>query len=149
MYTQGELPKGSPVDLVVSDGPEPRAISDWKGKTYEEAAPAFEKAGLVPQREDVFSDDVEKGKIVGTDPPAGSKVEKGSTVKVLVSKGKEMIAVPNVAGMSAGQAADKLEAAGFRVTDTVGPPNRPVLATDPPAGEKHPRGTGVIIYTRQ
>jgi beta-lactam-binding protein with PASTA domain len=70
-------------------------------------------------------------------------------VKILVSKGKEMIAVPDVAGMSASQAADRLEAAGFSVRDTVGPPNRPVLATDPPAGERHARGTGVIIYTRQ
>ena len=149
MYTEGELAKGSIVDLVVSDGPEPRKISDWAGRTYEEAAAAFETAGLVPQRQDVFHDTVEAGKIVGTDPPVGSEVEKGATVKILVSKGKEMIAIPNVAGMSPGQAADKLESAGFRVTDTVGPPNRPVLATDPPAGEKHPRGTGIIIYTRR
>jgi beta-lactam-binding protein with PASTA domain/serine/threonine protein kinase len=149
VFQQGELPKESTVDFVLSDGPEPRKISNWAGKTYEEAAPNFEAAGLVPQRQDVFSDDVDAGKIVGTDPPAGSEVPKGSTVKILVSKGKELIAVPNVAGMSASQAADRLEAAGFRVSDTVGPPNRPVLATDPPAGEKHPRGTKVIIYTRQ
>lgn len=36
-----------------------------------------------------YSDDVPKGKVIATDPPAGEKVEYGSAVKVTVSGGKE------------------------------------------------------------
>ena len=45
-------------------------------------------------------------------------------------------------------AADQLDAAGFVVVDTIGPPNGTVLATDPPAGEFLRKGSSIRIVTR-
>jgi DNA mismatch repair protein MutS2 len=46
-------------------------------------------------------------------------------------------------------AAAALQAAGFTVSGVEGSPTGTVLATDPPAGEQHPRGTAVRIFTRR
>jgi serine/threonine-protein kinase len=96
-----------------------------------------------------FSDTVPNGQVIGTDPPAGAEVERGSTVRVLVSKGQELIAVPDVSGRSVEEAAASLEAAGLAVSGVTGNPRGVVLATDPPAGEQVPRGTGVVIFARR
>ena len=57
--------------------------------------------------------------------------------------------MPDVSGLSAAAAADQLTAMGFVVSDTDGPPNRDVIATDPPAGESLRKGSDIIIFTRR
>ncbi|MBS1837251.1 MAG: PASTA domain-containing protein, partial [Actinobacteria bacterium] len=59
------------------------------------------------------------------------------------------IPVPNVVGQSGTAAAAALQAAGFGVSGIEGSPSSAVLATDPPAGEAHPAGTPVRIFTRR
>jgi beta-lactam-binding protein with PASTA domain len=51
------------------------------------AAQALAKAGLVPDVERVFSATVPAGKLIDQDPPKGTKLEEGSTVKLVYSKG--------------------------------------------------------------
>ena len=65
-----------------------------------------------------------------------------------MSKGPAPIAVPDVRYNSGAIAAELLEQAGFTVSGIEGSPSGMVLATDPPAGELHPRGTSVRIFTR-
>ena len=65
-----------------------------------------------------------------------------------VSKGPAPIAVPDVRYNSGSVATAMLEDAGFTVSGIEGSPSGMVLATDPPAGELHPRGTAVRIFTR-
>jgi len=66
-----------------------------------------------------------------------------------VSLGLPFITIPDVSGMSASDAADELTALGFVVSDTDGPPNRNVIATDPPAGEALRKGSDIVIFTRR
>ena len=142
-----EIPKGSAVALTVSAGPEPRRISDWRNKTFEEAKAGLEGSGLVVRRVDAFSDDVEAGRVVRTEPGNGQQAPKGSTVTVVVSKGPDMVVVPDVRGNTVEEATTKIEAAGLRVTNVFGPPRRRVLITNPGAGTKVKRGAGVDLYT--
>ena len=95
------------------------------------------------------SETVPEGQIIRAIPGVNAEAARGLEATVYVSLGLPFVTVPNVVGKAAATAADILIAAGLIVEDTVGAPNRPVLATDPPAGERVRKGTPVIIYTRR
>ncbi|MFP5256453.1 MAG: protein kinase domain-containing protein [Acidimicrobiia bacterium] len=148
--TSGEQPKGSEVLLTVSAGPAPRTVPDGlAGGSYEDAAKALEDVQLTPARVEEFSDDVEKGKVVGTRPPAGEQLPRGATVEVVVSKGPDVVKVPKVEGLTLDEAIARLEGAGLTVGDVSGPARGEPYVTDPPAGATVKRGTTVDIYLRR
>jgi serine/threonine-protein kinase len=147
--TPAQLPKGDPVTLIVSGGPAPRTVPDVPaGSTYEQAAAAVTGVQLVPARVDEFSDTVPANQVIRLDPSPGTEVPRDSQVNVVVSKGPELIPVPDVTGKSVPEATQILQAAGFVVDGVVGNPTKEVLATSPPAGEPHPRGTKVVLLAR-
>ncbi|MBA3653136.1 MAG: PASTA domain-containing protein [Actinobacteria bacterium] len=144
-----ELPKGSGVDLIVSNGSKPVVLSDWKGKPFDEAKRAMESVGFKVQRKDVYSDAFPTvGTVVSTAPGPG-EVARGATVVVNVSKGPESVAVPNVVDKSVENATSILEGEGLTVTGVFGPPRGRVFQTLPLAGAKVKRGAGVDLYTRR
>lgn len=55
-----------------------------------------------------YSDEVEKGKIIATDPKAGTTLRHHSKVKVTISKGKEPIKLPDLAGKTEDEATEIL-----------------------------------------
>jgi serine/threonine-protein kinase len=146
--TPPQLAKGDPINLIVSDGPAPRAVPQLApGTTVDQATQALKGVQLTPARRDDFSDTVPAGQIIGTEPPAGTEVPRDSTVTIIVSKGLPVI--PNVAGQSVQDAAAQLQAAGFTVSGVDGNPGRTVTGTNPPAGTQAKKGTGVTIITRR
>lgn len=67
-----------------------------------------------------YSDDVEEGKVIRTDPEAGTELEKGATLTVYISKGKqkednENVSVPGLLGMTEDGARAALEAKGLKI----------------------------------
>jgi beta-lactam-binding protein with PASTA domain/tRNA A-37 threonylcarbamoyl transferase component Bud32 len=58
-----------------------------------------------------------KDTIISQDPGPGSKVDKGSTVQVVVSKGADLVTVPNLVGMSQTDAQAALAAVGLKLGD--------------------------------
>ena len=89
-------------------------------KTYEEAEAELKEMGLKIERgEDVPSDEVEEGKIANQTPEKGEKVEKGDTITVRISSGKEKTIVPNLIGNMYDESTVKaaLEAAGLKFGD--------------------------------
>lgn len=90
------------------------AVPEVGGMTFEQAQGVLAAEGLVAVQEDVFDFDVPAGTTVGSDPDAGARVDKSSTVTVLVSKGPQEHALTGFAGMPADQARAALE--GVRVT---------------------------------
>jgi serine/threonine-protein kinase len=144
---ESTLPKGTPVDLVVSDGPAPRTITDFTTKTYDEAAAALSAAGLTPAQAVRFNNTVAAGRVIGTDPAAGTSVPRGATVTVIVSKGPDVVRVPSVGGMTVDAAVARMQQFGLTVTNVFGPPNRKVFTTLPGVGATVARGSGVDLYT--
>ena len=78
----------------------------------------MEKAGLQPSEREENSDTVEKGRVISVSPTEGQKVDKGSSVTLVVSSGKPQADVPDVTGKSFDEAQSTLQAAGFKVTRT-------------------------------
>ena len=143
----GEAPKGTKVNIVVSDGPPPVPVPDFVNKPVEEAVRELRRLGLEPVREKVFHDTITPGWVVRTDPKAGAPAPHGSKVTVYESQGPELVAVPDVEGKTVDQARAALESAGLKVGDVFGDERRGrVKATDPEAGEKVRKGTSVDLF---
>lgn len=74
-------------------------VPSLKGMTYEEASDELDSLKLkIVKGDEVYSADIEKGKIVSQSPIAKSKVKEGTKVKVNISKGKKAGLVPDVVG---------------------------------------------------
>jgi serine/threonine-protein kinase len=141
-----KAPRDSGLSLLVSDGPAPVPVPDVSKMTYDQAAAALSAAGFAPSRDDVFSDTVAKDQVIGTDPPAGQGANRGGPVVVHVSKGPEMVNVPNLVGLTLDAAQAQLQAGGF-VPDTQSYlPGRLVRAQSPAAGTSVTKGTKVTLF---
>ncbi len=147
---EGRLPKGTEVALVVSDGPAPRTVPEGlQGASFEDAVAALEAIQLAPVRGvDAFSDDVPAGLVISLSERVGTELPRDAQVVLEVSKGPAPIPVPDVRFDTGTAAVAALEGQGFAVAGIEGSPSGMVLATDPPAGELHQRGTAVRIFTR-
>jgi beta-lactam-binding protein with PASTA domain len=113
-----QLEKGKHVAITVSKGPAPVAVPSVRGTTAAEAKATLEALGFTVVQTSKFSDSVAKGKAIGTDPPAGSKEDKGSEVTLIVSKGPESFKMLEVIGMKTGDAKKKLEGLGLNVHES-------------------------------
>ena len=143
-----EVPRNSAIDLVVSLGPRPRTVpADAVGRPFSEVAAELEDLSLVVVREDEPTTDVPEGTVTSIDPGAGAVVERDSTVTVHVAVAQ--VEVPDVTGLDPVSAADALAAVGLRVSQTVGPPNRNVVDTDPAPGTLVDPNSAVTLFTRR
>ncbi|WP_431920684.1 Stk1 family PASTA domain-containing Ser/Thr kinase [Nonomuraea jabiensis] len=106
--------------------------------------------GLTVQVVQESSDDVDKGSVIKTDPPENTKVDKGSPVKLVVSKGPEKVKVPDgLIGQSQEDAMKTLEDAGLRGTVKTKISSKSqgtVIDTTPKAGESIEKGGTVTLY---
>jgi serine/threonine-protein kinase len=141
-----EYTTGTVIDLVISAGPALRSVPNVVGLPVGQATSALKEDALVIAVVEEFSETVPEGDIIRSSPAADAQVTRGSTVTVTVSQGLPFITVPDVTGMPAAEAADLLQAAGFVVVDTEGPPNGPVIGTDPAASSTHRKGTSIRIF---
>ncbi len=75
--------------------PSPVPVPNLRGQDYNAAAAALTQLGFVPVRQDVVDADVQKGKVVGTDPAAGQQVRPGTRINVFVSSGPPRDTTPS------------------------------------------------------
>ncbi len=137
-----ELSKGTVVDLVVSKGPERFAVPSVSGKSIDEATAAIAAQNLdISGTDRKFSSVVAKNRVIGTNPEAGTKLLKGESVRLIVSRGPQPISVPNVKGLGVEAAVKRLQSAGFSVvrqvrdfSDTV--PANKIIKLSPRPGSK-------------
>ncbi len=147
---QTEQPKGSTVEVTVSTGKNQKAIPDVTGKDVSDAANELGQEGFKTRATREASATVEEGKVIRTNPAAGTKVDEGSTVTIVVSSGPELISVPNVKGKTADQARAEIEAAGLVYREGSPVPSNPsddgkVVAQSPGAGTKVEKGSTVVV----
>ena len=103
------------IQLVVSAGKEAKELKvpDVKGMSEDEAMRILTDKKLVPEFDYAFSDDVEEGEVISTDPEVGTAIEEGKTVTVLISKGTKKVSVPKLIGKGKGEAENLLAEAGL------------------------------------
>jgi beta-lactam-binding protein with PASTA domain/tRNA A-37 threonylcarbamoyl transferase component Bud32 len=132
------------VTVVVSAGKPKVQVPEVAGRRVEDAEAALAAAHLKVRPEQVFDDDVPEGRVVGTDPDSGSEVAWGSAVVLRISKGPDLVEVPQVVGLSRREAEERLREAGLEA-HFVFPVGSRVVEQSPAPGEKAKRGSGVRL----
>jgi serine/threonine-protein kinase len=142
-----ELKPGSIVDLIISKGPKPVEIPSVVGARIKVAENQLQDLGLTINRSNVFSETVPKNTVVSIKPKAGTTVNSGTGVDLVVSKGPPPVTVPNLVDMPRKKAIAELQRLGLRANVQVGevaPLNR-VISQSPAAGTEIPKGSTVTI----
>ncbi|MFR0941404.1 MAG: PASTA domain-containing protein [Butyricicoccus sp.] len=107
--TAGKRPQSTIITVTVSSGGEnvkdTYKVIDFTGKTLDYVQAALASHDIKCEVVEEYSDDVEEGKVIRTDPEAGAELEKGATLTVYISKGKqkddnENVSVPGLLGMT-------------------------------------------------
>lgn len=109
------IPHDSSVTYIVSKGREPITIpkiGELSGSDYEKA---LTDAGFSVTKQEEFSDSVPEGAVISVDPAEGTQLYRGDAVTLTISKGPELLEVPNVVGKQRDEATRILEEAGFNV----------------------------------
>ncbi len=98
--------KGSVITVTVSVGgdnvKDTYKVVDFTGKSLDYVAASLDAHGIDLKEEKEYSDDVEEGKVIRTDPEAGTELARGETLTVYISLGKEQKSadVPSLTGMT-------------------------------------------------
>ena len=141
------LKPGAAVNVTVSKGREPIEVTDWTGKNVDRARSTLSDAGLEVQVDEVFHDDAPEGRIVGQD-PAEATLHKGDTVTLTVSKGPELVEVPDVRRSGIEDARKLLEGLGFEVKTERASLHLGlgfVASSDPGAGSMARKGSTITL----
>jgi beta-lactam-binding protein with PASTA domain len=150
----GQVPKnadGSRPTVTVTVAREPLVpVPDVAGQNAFAAAAVLGQASFQVTVVQTPSDTVPVGGVIGTDPPAGTPLARGSAVNLLQSSGPAQVTVPNVVGAARATAETLLNGTlGFGVQVSfanAGPAKRGlVVAQSPAAGQPAPKGSTVSI----
>jgi serine/threonine-protein kinase len=145
--------KGARVSVVVSSGPGILALPNVDRKGSAEAVKILREKGFQPTAQGQSSNTLGKGLVISTDPPAGTEVQVGSPVTVLVSSGPQEVSVPEVTNESQAAATATLAAAGLKVTvvkrEVAEPAAGTVISQSPSASSSLNVGAQVTIVVAQ
>jgi eukaryotic-like serine/threonine-protein kinase len=141
--------KGATVIIRVSEGPPQKVVPDVIGDSKKDAKKALREAGFDVKTEDEFSESVPEGSVIRTIPGAGEKADAGAEITIVLSKGTQAVAVPDVIGQSRDSATSTLQSDGFEfdVTEQQSSDANPgnVLSQSPTAGTSAGKGSTVTI----
>lgn len=136
--------EGSTIKLLVSLG----AVPDFSGKTLDAVQDQLRSLNLVAG--DItkqFSDTVPNGTVISSSTPK-AVTRTGGKVNLVVSKGQDLVTVPDTSSMNVADAMKAINDAGLTaetaVPDVVQPMAQ-VQSTDPGAGTQIKRGSKVTV----
>jgi serine/threonine-protein kinase len=145
---------GTDVTLFVSAGPKLAKVPVLVGTQRSVAVQQIRGRGLEPSVSEEESNSP-TGEVVRQSPSAGTEVDPGSTVAIVVSSGKQEAKVPNVIGKLRSEAVQAMRAAGLtptveeEETEVVGKVGRAIDQFPPPGSELEPSGTVTIVVGKQ
>lgn len=131
-------------------------VPDLKGLTKEKAikqlAKLKEQAGftyVLGEVKNKYSTEVEKGRIISQKPAAGETVRTNEPIRIVISKGPEMVQIPDLKYMTQEQAVKKLQKAGLQAEAATAYSEQVaaglVLSQSAEAGTKAAKGSSVTI----
>jgi serine/threonine-protein kinase len=147
------IKKGRQVRVIISQGPSEMQAPKLTGEHFRKADMMIRQAGFSPgEVSRVASEQTERDTVIAQDPPAGSPLERGGAITVLVSAGKKArpLVMPKLAGKRAEAAVRIVERMGLqhRVISRATPTGTPaggriVVGQKPAAG--HPVGADALV----
>ncbi len=126
------------------------AVPDFKEKSYLsiESNPVFYN-NFKFKEEPVFNEEIAKGYVVTQSIEPNAMVPKGTEIVLYVSKGEELLVLPDVTGSDYGEAVARLEEIGFKCekveTSDGNYRENEVVSMAPLADKTYPRGTTVKL----
>lgn len=135
-----------------SDSAQKVTVENVAGMTTEAAKTALSQKGLSNVKvSEQQSDTISAGKVISTDPEAGTEVEKDAEITLIVSSGTSTVQVPSVASMTVSKAKSTLAAEGFNAvegskvySDTV--KAGLVAYSNPKGGAQASKGATITLY---
>jgi eukaryotic-like serine/threonine-protein kinase len=142
--------KSSVVQVVLSSGPGSSPLPEVGKLTRDRAVAILEHDGFKPNVQAQASSTTKSGIVISTNPSAGTDVQIGSPVTVIVSSGPAHVSVPSVTGQSLEEAEASLTAASLKVGATTQEPSATktpgsVLSQSPTHGSSVSPGTAVNL----
>ena len=125
-------------------------VGNYISRQESEARLLIEDDGLKVEVSTETNEEKPLGEVFAQDPPPGTRIEEGDTVKLRVSGGKGEVRVPDVANETLDDAQSRLSDAGFsyrviqETSDSVDAGK--VIRTDPASGSLAERGSEVKLY---
>ncbi len=125
------------------------------GQSEKAAKERLSKAGLeLKGVRRAYSDTVDRGTVISSDPKSGARIRGNDSVALVVSRGPEIVTVPDVQGLKLSEARRQLEKKGLvpgmttkEFSDDVAAGE--VVRTDPEAGaERHPDSAVAIVVSQ-
>jgi serine/threonine-protein kinase len=134
--------KNSTVDVTVSTGLPQVEVPSVVGKSRDDAVSTLTSAGLKPKVFQIHSSRP-PDTVTAQDPTGGTKVLKGSRVRINVSTGPRPVSVPYVVGLPFDQASSQLQNAGFAVARENVDSDQPAdtVVSEVPSGSAPPGST--------
>ncbi|MFG2876774.1 Stk1 family PASTA domain-containing Ser/Thr kinase [Streptomyces sp. NPDC048337] len=126
-------------------------VPNLLGKTEAQAREQLSAAGLGVKGVDrKFSDSFDRGTVMNTDPPGGKRIRGNGAVTITISRGPQVVAVPNLKGRPLEEAKTELTNAGLApgmvtLAFSQDVAQGSVIASDPPGGEKRAPDTAVAL----
>jgi serine/threonine-protein kinase len=148
-----EVQKGSTITLTIAKAAEKSVVPDVSGKTCDEARAQMTANNLTGSCTDVETQDPNLvGKVVSTDPQAGTQVKKNSSVNIQIGKAQQnqQTQVPsNLQGQRLKDVKNALKQANLQVGNIQGSQddNAIVINSDPAPGSTVDQGTAVNLVT--
>ncbi|MDF1542127.1 MAG: Stk1 family PASTA domain-containing Ser/Thr kinase [Anaerosomatales bacterium] len=113
-----EAPEGSEITLVISGGPDLVEVPDVVERTESDAMRILRDLDFEVNIEREYNSDVPDGQVFRQSPEAGETAAPESTVTIVISRGTQLVRVPDVGGKTKDAATAELEGVGFRVNPT-------------------------------
>lgn len=105
---------GAPVTVTLSLGPERRVVPDLRGLSGRQGRIVLEGLGFEVATDSTGSR-VERGRVVGTRPPAGEELDLPARVTVVLSHGPEVVEVPDLSGVHVEDVRQRLDEVGLQL----------------------------------
>ncbi|MBP5555060.1 MAG: PASTA domain-containing protein, partial [Lachnospiraceae bacterium] len=116
---EATVPATQTITLTVSAGAEMKELKNYRGYDAKSAMELLEALGYQPGSTEEYSDTVEKGCVISTDPEGGTMLPKDSVVIVHISLGREIkeVECPSLVGKKQARAEKMLTNAKLEIGD--------------------------------
>ena len=127
------------------------SVPDVTGLARQDATARLEALELRVDVNEEPSPDIPRGTVIRTNPTAGSQLQKGTSVTLTVSSGREITDVPDVTGLTPAEAAEALAEVDLHLEQQVIEASSEtitagrIMEQSPPAGSQISKGSRVTI----
>jgi len=142
--------RGTAVVLALSAGQKTAEVPVTTNMSQQQARISIENTGLTMGNISEQVSDAPRGLVIGTSPPAGTKLELPGSVDIVLSRGPATVMVPDFYGRNLGEVRSMVEQIGLRIagvsrdTSSLQPENT-VIRQLPAAGQSIAAGGPVSL----